>query len=277
MLQKVFSSYHQDTVIVGGRNVPQKRSIVQLGDYLNQGDGSAAVASLPVAPPTLSGLDVKATPILRNILLNNLYGCCVPAGCLHVQAVTSANGSGIIEATDADVIALYKQMNPGFDPKDPSTDTGCDEQSAFRTLMTVGFPNGEKLVGFAGVDGTNPTLVRQVMYTFENVIFGVSMPTSWVNPLPEQDGYLWRSDAPNQRNGHCFIGFGYAPGVINIDSWGIYGAIDDMAVASLTTKAAGGELYVLFLSDTIDKASQKSPDGFAYDDLQNALQRLQAV
>src|SRR5277367_1371475 len=251
MLQRIWSPAHQDHVIVGGRIAPKQRSKIQIGDYLKKGVKDAPLISLPTAPDTLLTLGTAATPILRNIFKNNAWGCCVPAGSLHVQGVTSGNGSGLITAGDAEVTALYKQMCPGFDPANPATDTGCDEQFAFKTLMTQGFPNGEKLVGFAGVDGTNPVLVRQVMYAFENVVFGVGLPDAWISPFPSNDGYVWHSGTPNANNGHCYIAWGYQPGRVSIDSWALYGDETDEAVAGTTTSAAGGELYVLFLSDSI--------------------------
>ena len=282
-IRRIWSPAHNLALPIGGRTRPKARSLVQIGDFLKKGQKDAPVVCLPDAPP---GLDLSplAIPSLRNMYLNDKYGCCVPAGSLHVRGVTSGNAGGSTDAcvtfTDPQVEALYRQMNGNFDPADPSTDTGCDEQTAFRTLMSQGFPDGVKLVGFAGINGADPVLVRKVLYAFENVIYGVELANKWITPFPSRDGYVWGAgsgETPVPTNGHCFPGYGYDAQGVKIVSWAELGTITDEANAEFTTEAAGGEMYVLFLPDTIAKAAAKSPDHFAYDDLANALSALQAV
>jgi hypothetical protein len=276
-MRRIWSPSHQQYVYLGGRLRPAQRSKIQLGDYLRRGIKDAPGISLPPAPTVLSSLQRAAMPSLRNVYLNQKYGCCVPAGSMHVRGVTSGNGSGLVTFSDSDVVALYKQMCPGFNPADSNTDQGCDEQSAFQTLIDVGWPDGTKLVGFAGLNGADPVLVRQALYAFENVVYGMELPDAWITPFPSTDGFVWDAGTPDPDNGHCIMGFGYDTTGINVDSWALFGTVTDAATAELTKPTSNGELYVLFTPDILAKAAQKSPDGFAYADLAADLKALQAA
>lgn len=281
-LTRIWSPSHQLYVPLGGRTRPKQRSIVQIGDFLKGKQADAPTVSLPAGPPTLD-LTAAALSSLRNVYLNQKFGCCVPAGTMHVRGVTSGNASGgasCVTCTDAELEALYRQMNGNFDPNDPSTDTGCDEQTAFRTLMSQGWPDGVKLVGFAGINGADPVLVRKVLYAFENVVYGMELAQEWISPFPSADGYIWgaaKGEKPVPANGHCVPGVGYTKTGVTIDSWALFGEVTDEANAEFTSEAGGGELYVLFAPDTLAKAAAKSPDHFAYDDLAAALASLQAA
>lgn len=277
-LSRIWSPSHQLHIPLGGRTRPKARSLVQIADYLKAGQPDAPLVSLPAGPPVLD-LSPLALPSLRNPYLNTKYGCCVPAGTMHVRGVSSGNAGSCVTFTDAQLEALYRQMNGNFDPNDPSTDTGCDEQTAFRTLMSQGWPDGVKLVGFAGINGKDPVLVRKCLYAFENVVYGMELANEWISPFPSGDGFIWgasRGEKPVPTNGHCVPGIGYDETGVKIDSWAYFGTVTDAANAEFTTEENGGELYVLFTPDILARAAEKSPDGFEYDELANALQALQS-
>ena len=78
-------------------------------------------------------------------------GDCVIAGGYHVEAVWTGNAGQLFTATDAQIVADYGAIG-GYVPGDPSTDNGCDEQTAFNYWTKTGFANGTTLAGWLAVD-----------------------------------------------------------------------------------------------------------------------------
>jgi hypothetical protein len=241
-----------------GRNRPVARGPrLSLKNYLKR--------SMP-APPRTCGYSPRAQVELANIYLNDTLGDCVIAGMAHIAGLLSGNAGSPLMLSSAQIVKLYSAIG-GYVPGDPSTDNGCDEQTALNYWQTKGLP-GHKIFGWMSVNPTDPVEVRTALWLFENLMFGIELPDAWVNPMPSAPGWVWRSAGPaDPQNGHCFVGTGYAPGRIQIDSWGMIGSVTDAAVAQYAGASDGGELYCVLSQDAIAKASQKAPNGFDWSQL----------
>ena len=231
---------------------------------------------LPHLPPPPASTDWTPGGIacLRNLFLNDTYGDCVVAGGYHIAGVETGNATGTpFIATDAQIIKDYSAIG-GYVPGDPSTDNGCDEQTAMNYWTQTGFANGTKLTGYMAIDATNPTEIQQALYLFENVLFGIELPDAWISPFPSTDGFVWTPGPANPQNGHCVIGAGYDSQGVKIATWGLLGSITWAAIAALCVPNAGGELYLLLSPDQIAKGTQKAPNGLLWADLAAAFQAL---
>ena len=223
--------------------------------------GTYATA-LPTPPSSSSYSGGRAAGVLSQIYLNDDEGDCVIAGGYHYLGMAQANaGSQILIASPTQINADYSAIG-GYVPGDPSTDNGCDEQTALNYWVKKGFANGDKLVGWLAIDATNQLHVQQALWLFESNYFGVELPDAWVNPFPSAPGFTWDDGTPDPNNGHCFIGTGYNTSGVQIDTWGMIGTITWKAVAHLASPSSGGMLYVMLSQDIINKAQNKAPVGF---------------
>jgi len=215
-------------------------------------------------PPVVSvSYETKAQAALRNIYLNDQLGDCVIAGGYHVVGVETGNATGTpFVATDQQIIADYGAVG-GYVPGDPSTDQGCNIQTALAHWQTVGFADGTKLKGYLSVNPTNKHELMTALYLFENLVFGLELPDAYVNPFPSGDGFTWGvAGAPDPSNGHCIIGAGYNTSGVGIDTWALEGTFTWEAIAAYCTASNGGEVYTVITPDQLAKGQSVAPNGF---------------
>lgn len=257
-LKSVFAP-HLNRAVKFGRKRPSPHGLkLRFRDFLNP-------SNLPPAP-----VDCDYSPegiaSLRQIFLNDAEGDCVVAGGYHVVGVETGNAGSIFVPTSTQINEDYSAIG-GFVPGDPSTDNGCDEQTAFGYWTKTGFKNGTKLAGYLAVDGANKAELMAACYVFENLFFGIELPDAWISPFPSKDGFVWDVGTPNPENGHCVVATGYSPAGPKIDSWALLGTLTWEAISKLCAPSAGGEVYVLLSPDQIIKAQQKAPNNIAWRDL----------
>ena len=231
-----------------------------LKNYLKQ--------SLP-APPTYCDYAPKAGPALDQMYLNDQLGDCVIACMAHIEGVFIGNSGGGKQTIPAsEILALYSAIG-GYVPGDPSTDNGCDEQTALNYWQQKGLAGGKnKIKAWLSVDGSNPVEVRTALWLFENLMFGMELPDAWITPFPSEHGFVWDvAGAANPDNGHCVAGVGYKPSGIEISTWGMLGTITNAAIAEYATGGTQGELYTVLSQDAISKATLKAPNGFDFSQL----------
>lgn len=218
-------------------------------------------ATLPTAPTT-SDYRAAADSVLRDIMLNDQLGDCVIAGGYHLTGLETGNATGTaFHATSTYLIADYHAIG-GYNPNDPSSDQGCDEETAFAYWLKHGFANGTKIIGRLAIDPTNVDEIKLAMWLFENLFFGVELPDAWINPFPSGDNFAWQlAGAPDPDNGHAFVGVGHSESGIVIDTWGIYGLITYDAIAKYCSESAGGQIFVILTPDQLAKAATKAPNG----------------
>lgn len=215
---------------------------------------------LPTPPATFDYSD-KADATLRNVYLNDQYGCCVISAGAHIRGVTSANAGGEVAFADGDIKKMYRIIGgPG--------DNGANLQDAMSYWTKTGFTDGVKLMGWLAVDATNPTEYKTACWLFENLFFGIESPNHWFNPMPQGDDFVWDvAGPPVPRNGHCTAGVGYDEDGIKLSTWGMLGTLTDDAITRYGTRQSGGELYVLVSPDQIAKAQTKAPNGLDWHQL----------
>lgn len=248
-----------------GRNRPVARGLrMKFRDYLK--------VTIPPAPPSCD-YSQGGISALENVYMNDQLGDCVVAGGYHVVATTTGNAGDLFTATNDQIVADYGAIG-GYVPGDESTDQGCDEQTALNYWRANGFADGTKLAGFLSVNASNQVEIQQAMFLFENLYFGVELPDAWISPFPSANGFLWDIAQPDQNNGHCFIGVGYTPVGVQIDTWGLFGTVTWAAVEALCSGPDGGELFVLLTPDMVSKATLKSPGGLDWDTLQTDFESL---
>ena len=244
--------------IVFGRKRP-----VALGPHLR---ASKYLVNLP-APPAICSYTSAASQALAQMYGNDSLGDCVIAGGYHIVGVETGNAGKQFIATQKQILADYSAIG-GYVPNDPSTDNGCDEPTALNYWQNHGFADGTKILGWLAVDPSNLTQVQQVLWLFENLMFGVELPDAWVNPFPSASGFSWGvAGTPDPENGHCFVGAGYNSAGVQIDTWAMVGTITWAALQKYCASSAGGELYVMITPEQLAKGQTKAPNGFAWSDL----------
>lgn len=222
-------------------------------------------AALPT-PPSSCDFSTPAAQSLRNVYLNDQLGCCVIAGANHIQGTETGNAGAVVVATDQQITAQYSAIG-GYVPGNPSTDQGCDMQTALAYYCSTGFANGKKLLGYLAVDATNQQEVMAACWLFENLYHAFELPDAWINPFPSSDGFVWDDSSPDPENGHCVMSFGYDARGVKIDTWALYGTVTWKALAHLGSSAAGGELYVMLSPEQLAKGASKAPNGVDWSSL----------
>lgn len=254
---KIIRDVNGKTFRMGRRRPVARCPRLSLKNYLKM--------SLP-APPESMGYAAKAEGALSQMYLNDSLGDCVIAGMAHVEGVLTGNVGNPAIFSDGQIMALYSAIG-GYVPGDPSTDQGCDEQTALNYWQQKGVVD-RKIMGWMSVNPSDSTEVRTALWLFENLIFGVELPDAWVNPMPSAPGFVWESAGEaDPENGHCFVATGYGPSGLQICTWGMLGSITNAAVQKYAGASEGGELYCVISQDGIAKASQKAPNGFDWSQL----------
>jgi len=232
--------------------------------------------SLPT-PPAHVNYVPNATTALSEMYDNDTLGDCVIACMGHVEGVLTGNagapGGEILP--NEQIISLYSSIG-GYVPGDPSTDNGCDEQTALNWWQQNGLVSGRnKIAAWVVVDGANLQEVHTTLWLFENLIFGFELPDEWITPFPSQSGFTWKvAGPPNPENGHCVAGVGYDRTGVRISTWGMLGVIQAAAIAEYATTPNQGELYTVLSQDAISRATLKAPNGFDFSQLQADIESL---
>ncbi len=259
-LKKVHAPHLSRHVKLGRRSQPKKLHARLLArDFLK-------LVALPTPPTTFSFANASARPSLSNIFGNDELGDCVVAAEYHAEGVATANAGAIFVPSKAQIVADYSAIS-GYVVGDESTDQGCNEIDALDYWKTKGLANGTKILGHLIVDATNKAEICAILWLFESIMFGVSLPDRWISPFPSADGFVWDSSSPDDQNGHAFEGVGVTTNGVVIETWGLIGTITWAAIAKLAINSAGGELHVALTPDMIMKGQAKAPNGFAWGDL----------
>lgn len=226
-------------------------------------------------PPPPSSLDYSqpALPVLQNILGNNTLGDCVIAGGYHILGIETGNAGKLWTPSMTDILTDYSKIG-GYVPGDPSTDQGCDEITAMNYWTNHGFADGSTLAGWVAIDPTNIVEVQTAQWLFEDLLFGLCLPDSCINPFPSQNGFVWGKGTPDQNNGHCIAGGGYNSDGVLIWTWGLTGLMTYAGIAQLCIVQSGGGLYTLLSYDQIAKGASKAGNGFAWQDLVSDFQTI---
>jgi hypothetical protein len=252
---------HPHHIVVGSRLRPAQR-------------GHVARPMHPTLPdigpnPTTFDFGPKAAKTLSEILDNSQLGDCTEAGILHVVGVTSANsGFGEVPMGDADAIKLY-EVDCGYNPSDPSTDQGGDEQTVLNGSETHGVPYGkQKTLGYVSVDPKNPALYTALLWRFGNLYFGAELVKKWADNFAS--GMVWDMGNPDPSYGHAFAGYARVKLPdgrmgIKVSTWGDDAILPDNVIAYVVGGPNFyGELYCVARPEWYDPRTGMSPAGYHY-------------
>ena len=248
-----------------GRNKPKAfYPRLSLKNYLTR--------SLP-NPPPLWNYGRLAINSLSQMYLNDSLGDCVIAAMAHASGVltgNATNGAPLI-LTAAQIDSLYSAIG-GYVPGDPSTDNGCDIQTALNYWGVNGLlpstTEAHKIQGYLAINPANISEIQLAIFLFENLIFGVDLPDSWVNPFPSVSNFVWTPEGePDENNGHCFTGYAFNKLGVSISTWALEGLITYPAIAQYCASSNQGELYTALSQDSIITAKSRAPNGFDWTQL----------
>ena len=249
---------------IGGNVKFGRKRPIALGPHLKL--ANYLRASLPT-PPASCDYSPAALKALAQMYSNDTLGDCVIAGGYHIVGVETGNAGDLFIATQEQIIKDYSAIG-GYVPGDPSTDQGCDEVTALNYWQAHGFADLTKILGWLTVDPSNLTEVKQAMWLFENLLFGVELPDAWVNPMPSDSGFIWNTAGdPDPDNGHGFAGIGYNNQGVPISTWGMIGTLTWAALQKYCASSANGQLLLMLTPDQLTKGQSKAPNGVAWTDL----------
>jgi hypothetical protein len=222
------------------------------------------------APPASVDYTADATAALAEMYENDVLGDCVIACVEHVEGVLTGNANPPpLLYTNSQTTAFYSAAC-GYVPGNENTDNGCDIQTVLAYWQNNGAPAGSthKITGLMSVDPTNLTEMQTAVWLFENIIIGLDLPNAWVDPMPNASGFTWDvAGPPVEENGHCVPLLGYATN-FTLSTWAMTGYITPAALAKYCAASADGEMYCVISQDLLNTASQLSPDGLNWAQLQ---------
>lgn len=179
-----------------------------------------------IIPPAANWLG--ALPPDLGMMLNDQLGDCTCAAVYHSMQVWSANlGKPMETEPDQDVLKLYEKAC-GYNPNDPSTDQGGDEQHVLGYWKQRGAPLGatgttkNKLAAFVEVDPRNHDDVKLMIADCGMVYIGFEVPAYLMSGEPPA---LWDLDPSGDNSivgGHAIIlpSYDANDGPLGLISWG---------------------------------------------------------
>lgn len=135
---------------------------------------------------------------------NDEFGDCGPVSYGNLRKLISLYLTGAEDdVTQDDVLALYKLVNPTFDPDDPGGpgDAGVDMQTMLELALEHGFA-GKKPLAFAKVDASNLDELRAAIEIFGGVLLGIDLETAQQS---QTDSGVWDYKKSGEWGGHAVM------------------------------------------------------------------------
>jgi len=151
---------------------------------------------------------------------------CTKAAWYHAHQVWTFNACGVMQTmSDATVLKSYEMID-GYDPNDPSTDQGGNEQADLTYAVTTGMPEDDgsmnKLTAFVEIDPRNVLDVKRAITSCGLVYIGFLVP-AYILPDGSVPPKIWALDLKADNTiigGHAVILPGYDALGFNVVSWG---------------------------------------------------------
>ena len=142
------------------------------------------------------------------MMLNDQLGCCVFACGGHMVQNWTAHAGKLITPADAVIESAYEAVG-GYVPGNPATDNGASITDFCAWWQANGFA-GVQIVGWAKIDQTNLTAVKQAVFMFGALDIGFEVPQSAMDQFDA--GQTWDVVANDGgiQGGHsvCVLGYG---------------------------------------------------------------------
>jgi hypothetical protein len=184
-----------------------------LSDYLK--------TSAPPPPPSKAFYEYKIPAKGWGLMMNATYGCCTCAGPAHEIMCRTAHTGTLVTPTDADVLAMYGTICPGFNPATDANDNGAAITDALNYMLTTGLA-GHKIDGWAAIGNgsANIETVKQGIYLFGSVNIGVQLPNSAMDQTNAGQAWTILDDDGGIDGGHCVVLMGYGAEGATCVTWG---------------------------------------------------------
>lgn len=225
----------------------------------------------PLPDPGKIYLEYKIPPDQIGMFGNDQFGDCTCAMVAHWLMVITAHTGTLVLPTEDEVIGMYEAVCPGFDPDTDANDNGAAITDVLDYWNQVGL-SGHKIDGWAQIATGDVLAQRQALYAFLGIGTGVQLPA--IAQTQFSAGEAW-DVVPNDggiEGGHAILETGAGSEGVNFQSWGK----GDVKATAAWNALYPDERYIALTHDLIEFASQRSPFGFDYPALQNALQALKS-
>jgi hypothetical protein len=223
---------------------------------------------LPPLPATF-GHDADIDADAWGMLANDRYGDCVFAGAAHETMLLVREAGGTATFTDANVLADYAAVT-GFDPAKLETDQGTDLQQAAAYRRTTGIVDAQggrhKIAAYLALEPGNLQHLFLATYLFGAADIGLQLPSSALVQSEQRLPWDVVADAAID-GGHYVPLVGRQADGLHVVSWGAIQLMTEDFLAQYCDEA------VAYVSQEC-LLDQKSPEGFAYDDLISDLAAL---
>ena len=149
---------------------------------------------------------------------NDTVGDCTCAGAAHLIMQWTANSGLEIVPSPADVLSAYSAIT-GYNPNDPSTDTGANELDVLNYWRQNGIGN-HKIGAYVSVDPSSIDHVKATVYLFGGMYIGVQLPNSAMNQTNAKQVWDIVADDGGIDGGHCVEIVAYDANGLTAVTWG---------------------------------------------------------
>jgi hypothetical protein len=202
---------------------------------------SAVLAGQVLSPPPISVDYTKSLPSTLGMMLNDTLGDCTCAAYYHARQVWSFNANKKeITESDSDVKQLYEKAC-GYDPANPTSDSGGVEQDVLTYLLNNGAPivgGIDKILGFVEVDPRNLDDIKRTINDCGVVYIGITVPNYLMDSVPD----VWDTHPSGDNTpagGHAIVLAGYDLDTFTLISWGRTYKMTNRFFAQFTDEAYG--------------------------------------
>lgn len=213
-----------------GRVRPKARpQALALSAYFDPND-------MATPPPAALDYSTKAAAAIARMYLNDRLGCCVISAKAHAAGIWSGNDAdsgGLLQASDAEILAAYRIWNPG------TADNGCSMAQVNNYFRATGlaFAGARRRIdGYVSVDWRNQVLAQVGIMLFGGIDLGINLPQAWTSAA------VWDVTPTPIVGGHNVMAIGWNAQGFLISSWG---RIYLMTYAAFTSTRWNEEAYCL--------------------------------
>jgi hypothetical protein len=171
----------------------------------------------PPPPPAKAYYEYKVPS--WGMMQNDTFGCCTCACAGHEVMNRTAHSGTIITPTDAQILAMYGAVCPGFDPASDANDNGAAITDVLNYMSITGLA-GEKIDGWAAIDYTSEDTIRQAIYLFGSCNIGIQIPASAMQQTEAGQAWTVLGDDGGIEGGHCVALMGYGSAGLTCVTWG---------------------------------------------------------
>lgn len=221
------------------------------------------------APPNKAWREYKIDPNAWQMFGNDSIGDCTCACIAHMVMLMTAHTGTMVVPTVDDVIGAYSAVS-GYNPQNGTNDNGAAITDVLNYWRTTGIA-GHKILGWAQVDQTNITSMKQAIWLFGGIDIGVNLPNSAMSQFDSNTSWEVLPNDGGIDGGHSIPNFGYGRTGTNCITWAKRQPMSWDWFLKYCDEA-----YAVITQDWINQATGKTPSGFDLVTLQADLNALKS-